>query len=417
MTPFPDEPPRLPLPASTVADRPGVTGLRSLSRLGLWLFIFVAAGCGPPAPEGRTQGPPEVTTAAPLVMDVMDWDVYTGRLEAVESVEIRARVSGYLEAVHFDEGGTVEAGDLLFVIDPRPYEAAVEEAEAGLTSASVRLELATNDLARARRLFESRAISEEELDARTQERKEAQAALQAARAAVQAARLDLEFTRVKAPVAGRIGRKLVTVGNLVSGGSAQSTLLTTIVSTDPIHVYFDADERAYLYYLRLARQSGSGSLGDFSTPVRIQLSDEKGFPHEGKVDFVDNRVDEATGTMQARAILPNPDGLLTPGLFARVQVVHRGPYEAILVPDAALGTDQSNRFVYVVDEQGNAAMRVVDTGRRIADFRIITEGLGAGDEVIIKGLQRVRPGNPVKASRRTLEKPAADADAAWAPPE
>ncbi|MEJ2515855.1 MAG: efflux RND transporter periplasmic adaptor subunit [Gammaproteobacteria bacterium] len=387
-------------------------------RASLWALPLALAACGQaPGPQGP-QGPPEVTVARPLVMQVMDWDEYTGRLEAVGSVEVRARVSGYLESVHFDEGTVVEQGDLLFVIDPRPYEAALNEARAGLTSAEVRRDLARNDLARARKLFESRAVSEEELDSRNKELREAMASLEAARAAVQGSELDLEFTRVRAPIRGRIGRELVTVGNLVSGGTAQATLLTTIVSIDPVHVYFTADERAYLRYMRLLGEGdGQPDTAGVEVPVRLQLADEEGFPHEGRLDFVDNRVDEATGTMQGRAVLPNPDGLLTPGLFARVQLLGRGPYEAILVPDSAVGTDQSRRFVYVVDDDGQAARRDVEPGRRIGELRVIRDGLDGTERVVVKGLQRVRPGNPVKASETELERPQEGDGAAWTPPE
>jgi multidrug efflux system membrane fusion protein len=346
---------------------------------------------------------------------MMDWDEYTGRLAAVDSVEVRARVNGWLQSVHFDDGAIVEQGDLLFVIDPRPYEAVHNQAKAEVTRARVRLELAGNDLARARRLFESRAISEEELDARTQEQKEATAALQAAEAAVAASALDVEFTRVRAPIRGRIGRELVTVGNLVSGGSAGSTLLTTIVSLDPIHVYFTADERAFLRYQRLAREGVRPSSRDTANPVRIQLADEQGFPHEGRMDFVDNRVDEATGTMQGRAVVPNPDGVLTPGLFARVQLLGEGPYEAILVPDAAIGTDQAQRFVYLVGDDNVVRRRAVTPGPLVQNLRVVREGLSAGDRVVIEGLQRVRAGSPVTPEEGRIEPPEPQPGAPWSP--
>lgn len=382
-----------------------------------WSFAvpLLLAACGQPPPQQPQQGPPAVTVASPAVVQMMDWDEYTGRLAAVDSVEVRARVNGWLQSVHFDDGAIVEQGDLLFVIDPRPYEAVHNQAKAEVTRARVRLELAGNDLARARRLFESRAISEEELDARTQEQKEATAALQAAEAAVAASALDVEFTRVRAPIRGRIGRELVTVGNLVSGGSAGSTLLTTIVSLDPIHVYFTADERAFLRYQRLAREGARPSSRDTANPVRIQLADEQGFPHEGRMDFVDNRVDEATGTMQGRAVVPNPDGVLTPGLFARVQLLGEGPYEAILVPDAAIGTDQAQRFVYLVGDDNVVRRRAVTPGRLVQNLRVVREGLSAGDRVVIEGLQRARPGSPVTPEEGRIEPPEPQPGAPWSP--
>ena len=353
-------------------------------------------------------GPPEVEYARPLVRSITDWDEYTGRLAAVESVEVRARVSGYLKSVHFTDGAIVEQGDLLFVIDPRPYQAVLDETEAQVTRAKVQLQLATNDLERAKRLFRARAVSEEELDARTQQKREAEASLQAAQAAVAAARLDIEFTSVSAPISGRIGRKLVTEGNLVSGGTANSTLLTTIVSLDPIHVYFTADEKAYLAYQRLARTGARPSSRDVANPVRMQVAGDEGFPREGKMDFVDNRVDEATGTMQGRAIFPNPDGLLTPGLFARVQLLGEGPYDAIMIPDGAVGADQSTRFVYVVGPEDKLERRNVELGRTIGRLRIIKSGVTRDDRVVISGLQRIRPGVDVKPVEGEIEAPPAD---------
>lgn len=349
--------------------------------------------------------PPEVTVAHPLAQSITDWDEYTGRLAAVDSVEVRARVSGYLKSVHFEDGAIVEEGDLLFVIDPRPYQAALDEAQAQVTRARVQLELATNDLERAERLFRSRAVSEEELDSRTQQKREAEASLQAAQAAVAATRLDLEFTSVSAPIAGRIGRKLVTEGNLVSGGSANSTLLTTIVSLDPIHVYFTADEKAYLAYQRLAGLGSRPSSRDVANPVRMQVAGEQGFPREGKMDFVDNRVDESTGTMQGRAIFPNPDGLLTPGLFAQVQLLGEGPYDALMVPDAAIGADQATRYVYVLGQGNQLERRDIVPGRAIGRLRIVKSGLEADDRVVISGLQRIRPGLEVRPVEGAIEAP------------
>jgi RND family efflux transporter MFP subunit len=352
---------------------------------------LTACGADPAQPPP----PPVVTVAHPLAKNITDWDEYTGRIEPVEAVEVRARVSGYLQSVHFDEGGLIEEGALLFVIDPRPYQAVLQEAAAELTRAQVRLELAGNDRDRAERLFRSRAISEEELDARTQEQREAVAALAAAEAAVHGAELNVEFTEVRAPIAGRIGRLHVTRGNLVSGGTEGSTLLTTIVSVDPVYVDFTGDEREYLKYSRLNLEGTRPSSRDFANPVRIRLADEKEFLREGRMNFVANTLDEASGTIQARALFSNTDGLLTPGLFVTVQLLGRGPYEALLLPDEAIGADQSEAFVYVVGDGNVVARRFVDVGRIEGNFRVIEAGLTAVDRVVINGLPRVRPGATV----------------------
>lgn len=377
------------------------------------VILALVAACGGPEPGGFP--PVEVTVATPLAQDVTDWDEYTGRLAAVDTVEIRARVNGYVQSVHFTDGALVKKGDLLFVIDPRPYQAALDEAQAQLARARVRLDLATNDLDRAGRLFEARAISEEELDARTQEKREAEAAILEAEAASQAAALNLEYARVRSPIAGRVSRKYVTEGNLVTGGTQDATLLTTVVSVDPIHVYFTADEQAYLRYQRLAEQGIRPSSREVPNPVRMQLADEQGFPHAGRMDFVDNRVDEATGTIQGRAIFPNPDGELTPGLFARLQLKGEGPYPALLVPDAAVGTDQAQRVVYVVDDQNVVQARPVVLGRTQGSLRVIRGGLTATDRVVINGQAKVRPGAPVKPVPGRIEAPAAGAAASGSP--
>jgi RND family efflux transporter MFP subunit len=356
--------------------------------------LALAAGCGNEA--GPQAGPPEVTVATPLARKVTDWDEYTGRLAAPETVEMRARVSGYLSAAPFTEGALVKKGELLFVIDPRPYRAALDEARAELTGARARLELAERDLVRAQQLFDARTISERDLDTREEERKAAAAAIDVARARVQAAELDLEFSEVRAPIAGRVGRKLVTVGNLVTGGTEDATLLTTIVSVDPIHVYVNADEGAYLRYQRLAQAGERPSSRETPNPVRLQLADEQGFPHEGHMDFVDNRLDPATGTIQGRAVFPNPDGVLTPGLFARVQLIGEGPYDALLVPDQAIGTDQAQRVVHVVGDDAVVRAVPVVLGRQEGALRVIRSGLKPDDRVIINGLQRARPGAVVK---------------------
>ncbi len=386
----------------------------AVPRLLAVLLALLAAACGPAGPPPPPP-PPAVTVATPLVRQVTDWDEYTGRVAAVHSVEVRARVGGYLESVHFTDGALVREGDLLFVIDPRPYQVALDEARAGLTQARVRLDLAAKNLDRAQRLVVSSTISEEALDVRTKERREAEAGLQAAEAAERAAALDLGYTRIRAPISGRIGRKLVTGGNLVRAGNQDPTLLTTIVSVDPVHVYFTADERSFLRYMRLAEEGVRPSSRDVANAVRLQLADEEGFPHLGHMDFVDNQVDQATGTMQGRALFPNPDGVLTPGLFGRIQLRGEGPYEALVVPDQAIATDQAQRIVYVVGADNVAVPRPVTLGRTLGALRVIRRGLAATDRVVINGIQRVRPGLPVAPEDGTIPEPADGAAAAVSP--
>jgi len=374
----------------TVQSRPN----RRIKLIGLAALALAAGGCK--APDQAPQMLPEVTVAQPLARQVTDWDEYTGRLAAPETVEVRARVSGYVKSAPFNDGAMVAKGDLLFVIDPRPYRAILDEARATLTGARARLELAERDLERAKQLFSAKTISERDLDTRTEERKAAAAAIAEAEARVQAAELDLEFSEVRAPIAGRVSRKLVTVGNLVTGGTKDATLLTTIVSVDPIHVYVNADERAYLRYQRMVQSGERLSARDHQTPVRLQLADEQDFPHQGYVDFIDNRLDPATGTIQGRAVFPNPDGVLVPGLFARVQIIGEGPYDALLVPDEAIGTDQTQRIVFVVGKDDTVRAVPVVLGRQEGTLRVIRSGVQATDRVIINGLQRVRPGAKVR---------------------
>jgi multidrug efflux system membrane fusion protein len=366
------------------------------------LATWVAA-CSPPPPPARP--PPEVSVATPLQHPVDDWDEYTGRLAAVDRVEIRARVSGYLQSVHFQEGALVARGDLLAVIDPRPYEAAQARAEAERAEARVRLALADNEFARAERLFKTRNISEEDFDERSKQRQQAAAAVAGAEASLRRAALDVEFTKVRAPVKGLAGRKLVTEGNLISGGSDGSTLLTTVVSLDPIHAYMTADERAFLRYVRLDREGKQASARYSPVPVRMELLDESGFPHLGHMDFVDNQVDTMTGTMLARAVFPNPDLLLTPGLFVRMRLAGGPSYQALLVPDAAIGSDQSQRFVFVLDAQNLPQRRTVVLGRMVGSLRVIASGLVPTDRVVVNGVQRLRAGAPVTVKETTIQPP------------
>lgn len=344
-----------------------------------------------------------MTVAKPVAREVTDWDEFTGRLHAVKSVEVRARVSGYLKSVNFTEGAIVEKGDLLYVIDPRPYQAILDQARAELSRARAALELAQNDLSRAERLYESRTIPEEELDTRSKQQRIARAELEAAQANIQRARLDVEFTHIKAPISGRISRTYVTQGNLISGGEFDSTLLTTIVSLDPIYVYFSADEQSVLHYTRMDIAGTRTSSRLKPNPVFLRLADEEEYIHEGHMDFVDNQIDLSTGTMRARAIVDNPNHLLVPGMFADVKLLGKGPYEAILIPDSAISVDQTIQFVYVVNDENIAERRQVKTGRLHDNLRVISEGLEKDDRIIISGIQRARGGMPVAPEEGSID--------------
>jgi RND family efflux transporter MFP subunit len=374
---------------------------------------LVVSSCARPAPAPP---PPKVKVVQPVAREVTEWDEYTARLDAVDSVEVRPRVNGYLQSIHFQDGAIVRKGDLLFLIDPRPYEAALRRAEADVELAKSRLALAVKNFARTKDLLASHAISQEESDIRESNLHQAQASVGEAQAAMEAARLDVEFTRVSAPVSGRVGRKLVTEGNLINGGvGTQSTLLTTIVSLDPIYAYFDADEGSLLKYDRLARSGQRPSSRDYKNPVRVALADEEGFPHEGVMDFVDNQVDRGTGTIVGRALLPNPDLSLIPGLFARLRLPGSGQYRAILLPDEAIGSDQSQKFVYLVDGESKVQYRTVKLGPLVDGLRVVREGVGQEDRVVVAGLQRVRPGLKVDAQEEPIPPPPT-ADAGGAPP-
>jgi membrane fusion protein, multidrug efflux system len=383
---------------------------RTTATVSIVALILALAACGSHAPEGPP--PPKVTVVQPVNRDVTEWDEYTARLDAIDSVEVRPRVSGYLQSVHFVDGAMVTEGQPLFTIDPRPYVAALHRAQADVALAKSRLALAQKNLARAGDLLASHAISQEEGDIRESTVRQAQASVEEAQAVVDAATLDVEWTNVTAPVSGRVGRKLVTEGNLINGGvGTQGTLLTTIVSLDPIYAYFDADEAAFLKYSRLAQTGQRPSSREYKNPVHMALADEKDFPHEGSMDFVDNQLDRGTGTIVARAVLPNKDLMLAPGLFARLRLPGSGNYRATLMSDEAIASDQSQKFVYVVDGDGIARYRTVKVGPLIDGLRVVREGLGPEDWVVVAGLQRVKPGAKVDAQRAAIP----DAPAAAAP--
>jgi RND family efflux transporter MFP subunit len=352
--------------------------------------VALASGCAPqaaPAPQA-----PQVSVAQVLQRDVSDWDEFTGRTEAIESVDVRPRVSGYIERVAFEEGSTVRKGDLLFVIDPRPYRAELDKAEAELVRAQANAELARNEVARGDRLLNARAISQEEYDQRVNAGRESNANVSAAKAAVETARLNLGYTRVTSPIVGRVSKAEVTLGNLVSGGTANSTLLTSVVSVDPIYVAFEGDERVYLKYANLGQLRELRGANNVRNTVRVGLADETDFPHEGELVFLDNQLNPATGTIRARALLDNHDGRLTPGLFARVKLIGNEVISAVVIDDRAVGTDQDQKFVYVVGPNNVVDYRAVKLGRLYEGLRIVEEGLEPGERIVVNGLQRVRPG-------------------------
>ncbi|WP_374389638.1 efflux RND transporter periplasmic adaptor subunit [Brevundimonas sp.] len=345
-------------------------------------------GCSPKA-EGQAPSAPPVTVATPLKQQVVDWDEFTGRFEAVEAVDVRARVGGYVQAVHFRDGQTVQRGQLLFTLDPRPAQAALAQARAQVAQAQSQLSLARANLARSESLLASQAVSQAEYDSNKAAVEAAQANLAAANAATRTAQLNLEYTRVTAPVSGRVSDRRVDPGNLIAGGSSAGDVLTTIVSGGPIHFVFDGSEAVALKYMR---DAGANQ----NAPVRIRLQDETAYNRTGRLDFSDNAIDTASGVIRLRAIVPNADGFLRPGMFGRAQVAGAGAYEALLVPDTAINTDQSRRTVYVVANDGSVTPKPVELGPVVQGLRVIKSGLAPTDRVIIAGLQRAaQPGAKV----------------------
>ena len=379
--------------------------------------LLLMSGCGGPGGSASSAPPPpQVTVAQVLEKRVKDWDEFTGRLQAVESVEIRPRVSGYIDKVAFTEGSQVKRGDLLFVIDPRPYKAETDRAAADVKRYKTALELARIELTRVQRLKDSGAVSEEELDERKSTLAQTEANVGGSEAALEAANLNLNFTRVTSPIEGRVSRAEVTRGNLVTGGSNGGTLLTSVVSMDPMYLYFDADEQSYLRYTQMARSGARPSSRNEGNPVQVGLANEEGFPHAGVVDFVDNQLNSQTGTIRARAVLQNKDGFYTPGMFARVQLLGSGEYSAILIDDRAVNTDQSQKYVFLLGPKDTVEYRRVKLGRIIDGLRIVREGLKAGDVIIVNGAQRVHPGITVAPQKVAMGADEAAAPAAAAAP-
>jgi RND family efflux transporter MFP subunit len=383
--------------STLVPSRPILVSIAVAGVLTASAFLLQACG-NESARAAAQQAPaaPQVSVAEVVKRDITDYEEFTGRFEAIERVELRPRVSGYIESVRFHEGAEVHRGDLLFVIDPRPYDAALKGARADLARAQSARRQAQSERERAEKLLALRALSQEEFDARTSGSERADADVQAAQAALDTATLQLGFTQVRAPIDGVVGRAEITAGNFVTSGD---TRLTTLVSVDPVYVRFQGDESAYLRYVAESKAQGSGA----AAPVWIGLADETGHPHAGELVFMDNELDAATGTINARARIDNSQRRFTPGMFARVKLGGRSSHAAVLVKDSAIGTDQNRRYVFVVTPQNTVDYRAIELGRLEDGLRIVRSGLTPGDRVVVNGLQRVRPGAAVNPQVVAME--------------
>ncbi|HTA99444.1 MAG TPA: efflux RND transporter periplasmic adaptor subunit [Bradyrhizobium sp.] len=360
------------------------------------------SGCGDKPPQPAAAAAPPVTVAQPTRRTVTDWDEFTGRFDAVEEVQVRARVGGFVTNVEFKDGDMVHTGDLLYLIDSRPFEAVSEQADGQLADARAKAELAKRDLDRGLTLVQTSAVSEQVVDQRRQALQAAHAAETVAEGALKAAQLNIEFSHVLAPITGRVSRHLISVGNLVQGSdNGGGTLLTSIVSLDPIYIYFDMDEATYLKYNRLYFEGKRPSSRENPNPVQVTLTGESKPSHDGKVDFLDNRLDLSTGTLRARAVVPNKDLSILPGLFGRVRLIASAPYEALLLPDTAIATDQSRKIVFVVNDDDTVEAKPVVLGPLDEGLRIVREGLKPEDRVIVDGLQRARVGAKVSPHAAT----------------
>jgi membrane fusion protein, multidrug efflux system len=372
---------------------------RSVPALGplIVLFALALSGCSEKPPQqAAAAAPPPVTVAQPTKRTVTDWEEFTGRFDAVDEVQVRARVGGFVTSVEFRDGAMVKAGDLLYVIDSRPFEAVAAQADGQLADARAKAELAKRELDRGLTLNQTQAVADSIVDQRRQALQAAHAAEMQAEGALKAAQLNIEFTHVLAPISGRVSRHLVSVGNLVQGSdNGASTLLTTIVSTDPIYIYFDMDEATYLKNNKLYFEGRRPSSRETPNPVQVTLTGETKPSHDGKMDFLDNRLDVSTGTLRSRAIIPNHDLSILPGQFGRVRLIGSAPYEALLLPDTAVATDQSRKIVFVVKDDDTVEAKPVVLGPLDDGLRVIREGLNAEDRVIVDGLQRARVGAKV----------------------
>ncbi len=385
---------------NTIGTRAVRVALRDLILL-VALHGTTAFAADPPAEPP----PPEVTVAKPVFQRITEWDEYTGRFVAKQRVDVRARVSGYLQSVHFEEGQMVAADQLLFIIDQRPFQAEVARAKAGVDRVATQLKVAELEFARGQRLESSRAMSKESAEERRATRDAALAEVAAAQANLRRAELDLGFTEIRAPLAGRASDIRVDVGNLISGGTADSTLLTTIVLLDPIELEIEASEAEFLRYTRLDTAGTRHSSRDVPNPVEARLLDEKEWIHKGHMTFVDNELDPNTATMRGRATFPNPDLVLLPGMFARARLFGAGEHDAVMIPEAAIVADQARKLVMVVDDKNMVEARPVKIGILIDDFRVVTEGLGKDERIIVNGLVRAHAGKPVTPTETTLAPP------------
>ncbi len=379
-----------------------VNAARLAAAFAVTALSLALAGCGQGDKQASAPPPPNVTVTKPVARTVVDQDEYVGRFVAVDAVDVRSRVSGYLSEIHFTDGQMVKKGDLLFVIDHRPFQIALDQMRANLAQARANLAFTEADLARAQELVHNKTITEQTYDQRKQAKSVAEASVTAQEAMVHQAELDLnEYSELRAPVAGRIGDRRVSVGNLVTGGNgSNTTLLATIVSVDPIRFEFTFDEASYLRYQRFAGADTQMASGQGGVPAALKLIDERDFGHVGKMDFVDNVIDRSSGTIRGRAVFANPDGLFTPGMFGRVRVPGSPPHTALLIPDAAIGTEQSRKYVLVVDDGNVARLKYVVPGQLDDGLRVINDGLSASDRVIINGLMRARPGVKVAAQEQ-----------------
>jgi multidrug efflux system membrane fusion protein len=370
------------------------------------LAALVFSGCARKT-EAPKPAAPAVTIAPVERKEIVEWEEFTGRTEAVEAVEVRPRVSGYIQQVKFQSGQLVKQGDVLFVIDPRWHQAAFEQRQGELEQAKVKLESTKREAERTSSLLSNRAISVEEADQRQFRYQEAKASLLAAQAALDSARLDLEYTQVRAPIAGKVSRALLTEGNYVGGNAGAASLLTTIVSVDPVYVYADVDENSLLKFNALVQAKKLETDGDGKIPVELQLADERDFPHQGYIESLDNRLDANTGSILLRALFPNADGRIVPGLFARIRVPLSERHSALLVEERAIGTDQAQKFVLTLTSSNTVAYNTVELGPLVSGKRIVRSGLAGTEEIVVNGLQRVRPGMPVSPETELAELPTA----------
>ena len=375
----------------------------AIAMLGLSALIPLLAGCSRGEAHPKMT-PPAVTVAPVEQKELVEWDEFTGRTEAIENVEVRPRVSGHIQEVRFEAGKLVKKGDVLFVIDPRWHKAEYDRREAEYQQAQVRLENAEREANRTGQLLANHAISTEEAEGRDARFKEAKAALLAAQAARDTARLDLDYTEIRAPIDGRVSRALVTAGNYVSGIPGAASVLTTIVSVDPMYVYADVDENSLLKFNALLAAHKLTEGTDGKIPVQLQLADEEGFPHEGYIESLDNRLDPNTGSILLRAEFVNTDGRIVPGLFARIRVPLSDRHPALLVEERAIGTDQGQKYVLSLTQTNTVAYRAVKLGPEVNGKRIIRQGLQPGEQIVVNGLQRVRPGMPVMAETEVASK-------------